>query len=117
MRIRGWINLAADAVSGNSVGLKLLYAETNDAGTMTGDHSGIDTQEEDVAVRQLWTAYYVQQTVASTDALRVQTYEVDIKAKLKLEASSKKQLVLLMTAASANRTESSGYLRCLLLHG
>ncbi len=115
-RIRGQLALGAISTASNTVQLKILEAEVNDAGTMTGDHAGIDTHEEDIAVRQLWTGTFMQQTVATDDGFASADIDIDVRVKLKLKASGKKLLLLLADATTSTRTEMAGYLRCLLQH-
>ena len=111
--IRGFIALrGSHASSMGDVIHKIMYVEVNDAGTMTGDHAGIDTHEEDIAQRQLWTHHAV---VGHLDASpEVITIEVEVKVKLKLEPHGKKILVLLADVVTNSTVTSSGYLRCLV---
>ena len=123
VRIRGQVTVGHWGTSSTSAKgtcvMKIMYVEVNDAGTMTGDHSGIDTHEEDIAIRQLW-AYQV--TLNQTETATVAegpfvNVEVDVKSKIKLEPSGKKLLVLLIDADATNHIVVSGYVRALLLHG
>ena len=122
VRIRGFVqfsNTGSDAATGGAdLGAKILYVEVNDAGAVTGDHAAIDTHEEDIARRQLWT-YFTRfpaggSTSAASETVRI---EVDVRVKIKLEASGKNILLLLLQATNSNRIATAGYLRCLLLHG
>lgn len=120
VRIRGSltaINAGSDSTNGGvNLGLKIMYLEVNDAGTITGDHSAIDTHEEDIAMRQLWTWHgRLGQSVAAGPDDKEQI-EVDVKAKVKLVASGKWILALLADSATANRAQLVGYLRCLIMH-
>ena len=120
VRVRGHISLlnsgANKAASGISYGLKMMYVEVNDAGTMTGDHQAIDTHEEDIANRQLWTHHgRLSVTDASANDASIDI-EVDVKAKLKLRASGKWILALLMDTNADSKLESTGYLRALIMH-
>ncbi len=123
VRVRGYLQIAnsgTDAANGGvQAAAKLMYIEVNDAGTITGDHQAIDTDEEDIAARQLWTWQgQLQERGAAADASDTDTVriEVDVRVKLKLVASGKKILALLMDASSANRAVANMYLRCLLMH-
>lgn len=120
VRIRGHIsciNGGSDSVNGpTTLGLKIMYVEVNDAGTMTGDHAGIDTHEEDIAQRQLWTWHgRLGQSVAAGPEDRIHI-EVDVRAKLKLIASGKFILALIADATPSNRAQIVGYLRTLIMH-
>ncbi len=112
VRVRGHITLRPDTATDNEVVMKMMYLEVNDAGTITGDHQGIDTHEEDIAIRQLWTYDYQQGTVQGQPV----TAEIDVRVKVKLSASGKFILALLADAVSGSRTSLSGYLRALILH-
>ena len=111
------INGGSDSTNGpTTVAMKLMYLEVNDAGTITGDHAAIDTHEEDIAMRQLWTHHHrLGQSVAAgpEEGLSI---EVDVRAKVKLVASGKWILALLAQANNANRSQLSGYLRSLIMH-
>ncbi len=120
VRIRGWVTLANSgankAASGVSYGMKIMYVEVNDAGTMTGDHQALDTHEEDIANRQLWArAGRLSVTDASANDASVDI-EIDVKAKLKLRASGKWILALLLDTNADSKLESTGYIRALILH-
>ena len=117
LRIRGHLSVRSfHATSNVAVRMKLLYVEVNDAGTMTGDHSATDTHEEDIAIRQLYTNN-LHMPALDENGSTIHNFEVDVKAKLKLEPSGKKLLVLLVDASTTSSAVISGYLRCLLLHG
>lgn len=122
--IRGWIHFSnsdTDAATGGvTVGGKIMYVEVNDAQSMTGDHAAIDTHEEDIAQRQLWTYHNRLATAgANLDAGDIHSVEVEVnvKVKIKLEPHGKKLLVLLLDATVASRMQTVGYLRCGLVHG
>ena len=116
-RIRGSLNVRSfHATSNVAVRMKIMYVEVNDAQTMTGDHAATDTHEEDIAIRQLWTKSMAMPAL-DENANSIENFEIDVKAKLKLEPSGKKLLVLLVDASAASSAVLSGYLRCLLLHG
>ena len=124
VRIRGnmWVqNSGSASDAGPSViNAKLMYVEVTDAQTMSGDHQAIDTHEEDIAIRQLWAhTWRGAATVAGAeDEAVVIDAEVDVKAKLKLHASGKALLLMLLeTSSAANFWVTGGYLRCLLQHG
>ncbi len=125
VRIRGHICLAHTGSAAESavveVFQKIMYVEVNDAQAMTGDHMGIDTHEEDIAQRQLWTHATLMSTdnaVSGTESggptLQI---EVDVKVKIKMEPHGKKLLVLLQDSTATNHVNSVGYLRCYLQHG
>ncbi len=122
VRVRGYIHLdARGSVSETEPGdvmQKMMYVEINDAQAMTGDHSGIDTHEEDIAQRQIWTHAWGSGKVAaeSVDTPQIQI-EVDVKVKIKIEPHGKKLLLLLQDSSTSNLHGSTGYLRCLLQHG
>ncbi len=123
-RIRGFISLSNSstdaATAGVTVGAKIMYVELDDALAMTGDHAALDTHEEDIAQRQLWTYHHrLHAAGANLDAGDIDrvTIEVDVKVKIVLEPHGKKALVLLLDASDTNRVQSVGYLRCLLVHG
>ena len=117
VRIRGHLTLMSTDVSSTEVGMKIMYLEVNDAGTITGDAAGIDTHEEDIARRQLWTYYTTLRGATAGQPDDVARIEVDVKSKLKLEASGKMILALLADATTSSRASVSGYLRCLVMHG
>ncbi len=117
MRIRGNVTLRSfHATQNTRITMKILYVEVNDAQSMTGDHSSLDTHEEDIAIRQLWTYSTVMPALDELGGL-IKDVEIDVKAKLKLDPSGKKLLVLLARADSGSQALLSGYLRCLLHHG
>ncbi len=116
VRIRGHMVYTPSSDAVNEVFSKIAYVEVNDAGNITGDMAGIDTSEEDIAVRQLWTHVYGQAAV-TLSARRTSTVEVDVKVKIKLESSGKKKLILFIDTVTTGRTDVSGYLRVLLQHG
>ncbi len=124
-RIRGhmWFqNGGASADLGAvTVYAKILYVEVNDAQTMTGDHSALDTHEEDIAVRQLWTYTTQLPRFLGTDGEEtgneVVRLELDVKSKLRLEPSGKKLLVAIFEASANSRANVGMYLRCHLMHG
>ncbi len=124
VRIRGHLtfsNSGSDsATAGAELAAKIAYVELNDAGVITGDLAAIDTHEEDIAVRQLWTYYSrFQAAGANADAGDIDRVriEIDVKVKIRLEASGKKSLWLFTDASPTNRMQVAGYLRCLLAHG
>ncbi len=117
--IRGSISLMCVSAAGPvEAYMKILYVELNDAGTMTGDHAGLDSHEEDIAARHLWSGVRL---IGSAEAGPTEEQsvhiDIDVKAKLKLDSGGKKALILLMDTNSDSRLVSMGYLRCLLLHG
>ena len=111
IRVRGHLSLKATTSTANVVRAKMMYVEVNDAQVMTGDHAPIDTHEEDIAQRQLWTHQYIQSAINTNGSVDV---PIDVKAKLKLEPHGKKLLVILIEAANTTRTEFALNVRCLL---
>ncbi len=108
------------ATAGVGVGLKIMYVEVNDAQTMSGDHRGIDTNEEDIAQRQLWAWHgRLQSAGANLDAGDIESlhFQIDMHGKLKLEPHGKKLLVLIAHATAVNRAQISGNLRIPIAHG
>ena len=124
VRIRGnlWVQNSGSASDAGAsvINAKLMYVEVDDAQTMSGDHQAIDTHEEDIAIRQLWAhTFRGAATVAgSEDEAVVIDAEIDVKAKVRMKASGKALLLLLMeTSSPALFWTTGGYLRCLLQHG
>ncbi len=117
MRIRGHVNIVPTSTNADAGMLKIMYVETDDAGAMTGDHQAIDTHEEDIAVRQIWTYPFRSLGNGATNGQQVVTVEVDVKVKIKFEPSGKKKLVLLAQTGTTGRISIQAYLRCLLKHG
>ncbi len=108
------------ATAGVDVGLKIMYVEVNDAQTITGDHKGIDTNEEDIAQRQLWAWHGRLQTMgAAADAsdIDVIQFDIDTHGSLTLEPHGKKLLLLIADATAANRAQITGNIRIFLEHG
>ncbi len=115
VRIRGMITMrGVHATSVGMLGHKIMYVESNDAGTMTGDHAAIDTHEEDIARRQLWTHHTELPALDYTAGNAILNVEVDVKVKVRLEASGKMILLLLADTVAANTVKTLGYLRCLI---
>ncbi len=116
-RIRGVICLRGiHATSEATVGQKIGYYEIDDAGNITGDVSAIDTHEEDIALRQIWS----QHTLLGAEdqpGPGIINIEVDVRAKVKFSASGKMILALIQEVAAASTAVSAGYLRCLMRHG
>ena len=115
VRVRGHLSVASTDVSGTEVAMKLMYVEVNDAQTMSGDHSAIDTHEEDIAIRQLWTYHTMIRGATAGQPDDVVRIEVDVKSKLRLEPHGKKLLLLLVAAGTAGRASMAGYLRCCVM--
>lgn len=117
VRIRGHLSVRSfHATTNVRVGMKIMYVEVNDAGSMTGDHSAFDTHEEDIAVRQIYTKVL---EMPPLDELgdNIMNWEVDVKSQISLASSGKQILALLGEADVNSAANMSGYLRCLLLHG
>ncbi len=117
MGVRGWMEFAnSDSDAANGVvraNAKLMKLQINDAGTLTGDDQAIDTNEEDIAKRQLWT-YQSILTKQLADGLthrRVQSVEVRVKVVL---GHPKEELVMLCDSSASNRLQVNLYLRALL---
>ncbi len=102
VRIRGMLNFIPVTDSLNTCRAKILYVELDDAGAMAGDHNAIDTDEDDIRTRQLWAGQHSQP--ASTFR-QITHLEIDMKAKLKLDPTGKKALVLLFQAGTTARTD------------
>ncbi len=118
MGMRGHLSLRSfHATSNVRVGLKLMYVEINDAGTMTGDHSAFDTHEEDIAMRQLYTNHVELPANDDTHGDAIHNFEVNVKSKIKMDPSGKKLLVLLANSTVDSACNISGYLRCAMLMG
>ncbi len=109
--IRGSIWLGASSTSNSDVALKIMYLEINDAGTITGDHKGIDTHEEDIATRQLWTYYTTLTGATAGQPDDVRQIDLDVRSKLRLTPAGKKILVLLAQSEVSPRVSMSGYIR------
>ncbi len=121
-RIRGNVhifNSDTDATGGGvQVAAKILLVELDDAGAVTGDHSGIDTHEEDIAVRHLWMQNVRCSANAVADEFRDGGYNLEVDVKVRIKISSPKQALLLFMASNvSNRGQSCGYLRSLLRVG
>ena len=115
MRIRGDLTFMPTTDTSNVCRWKIMYVEINNAGTMTGDHNAFDTHEEDIAQRQLHAGQFVQSTSTGREPGH---FEIDVKAKLKLDSASKKLLVMIINGLNATtRTSFACNLRALLLHG
>jgi len=115
VRCRGQIVTAHAADSPVQGMLKLMYVEFNDAGAMSGDHKAIDTHEEDIAARMIWTDTFAfrDETDGSQTKDKV---DIDVKVKVKLSSGGKHGLVLLAEADVAARVSITGFLRALILH-
>ncbi len=115
-RIRGFITMMQSSTTGGQLAHKIMYLEVNDAGAITGDHQAIDTDEEDIAMRQLWTHQMSSRAVATSDGQENLNVEVDVRVKVKLQASGKWILALIADATTASTYITSGYLRALIQH-
>lgn len=113
-RIRGNISIRGiHATTTAIVTAKLMYVEMNDAQSMSGDHAPIDTHEEDIAIRQLWTWTGFVGALDEAGGNLVQI-PIDVRAKVRLESAGKKSLLLLMQNTSASSALCLGYLRALV---
>ena len=95
---------------------KILVVELNDAGAMSGDHAGLDTNEEDVGARQLWTAAGLLPESA-TDVGENEGYvnlHIDVKGQQKIPPGGKHALVMLIDADGDNRLVIAAYVRVLM---
>ncbi len=115
VRVRGQIAYRATLATSNNVLAKMMYVEVNDAQTMSGDHSAIDTHEEDIAQHIIWQHTYMQPSAADAGDQDAVTIEVDVRAKVKLSASGKMILALIIGGANNARTNVSVNLRALVM--
>ena len=95
---------------------KILMVELNDAGSMSGDHAGLDTHEEDIGARQLWTAAGLLPESA-TDVGENEGYvnlHIDVKGQQRMPPGGKHALVLLIDADGDNRLVIAAYVRVLM---
>jgi len=102
VRVRGVLSFIPVADTVNECRAKMLYVELNDAGSMSGDHAAIDTDSEDIAQRILWQGQHAQ---PATTLRQVTHLDIDMKAKLRIDASSKKALVIIFQATTTARTD------------
>ena len=116
--VRGFLNLTADgsdAANGRvRIAAKIMYVEVNDAQVMTGDHNAIDTHEEDIAQRQLWSYSSLLPANQSGGAAAFENVELNVKTSIRMEPHGKKLLVLLLQSDVANRARFALYSRVLL---
>ena len=118
VRVRGSLCLMSTDSSATEVGMKLMYVEFNDAQTMSGDHLPIDTHEEDIAARQLWTYYTTIRGSTAGQPDDIRQIDLDVRSKVRLVPSGKMSLVLLSSATTTSRASISGYVRvCVLMDG
>ncbi len=122
VRIRGHVTVghwgSASMTAKGQVFMKIMYVEVNDAQAMTGDHSGQDSHEEDIAQRQLWTySELFPEAIGEVGQGLSSQIEIDVKSKIRLEPHGKKLLVLIVDAVAVNHIVISGYVRALLQHG
>jgi len=116
VRCRGWLNFVSTATSATDVAAKIMYVEVNDAGTMTGDHAAIDTHEEDIANRQLWAYYGMVRGATAGQPDDVVRLEIDVRAKVKLVASGKWILALILGGTTGANASVAGQIRTLIMH-
>lgn len=118
--IRGYLtyqNGGTDAQNGAvRVVSKIMMFNLNDAGAVTDDTGAIDTQEEDIALRQLWTYSTVLPGALGlpADSLPV-TIEIEVKVKIVIPPNGKVNVALMTAADVTNRCLLSGYLRALVV--
>ncbi len=109
-RIRGMIevmNTDTDSANGRvNVAWKVIQYEINDAGVITGDHQGIDTDEEDIAQRILAQGAVNLGAAAGTDFQDVEHrwMDIDIKARVRIH-DAKHEVGVLMDSSTANRAQ------------
>ncbi len=109
-----FLNNDSDAAAGNVVfGAKLMKLEINDAGTLTGDDQGIDTNEEDIAKRQLWTGHGVLPKRLADGRVEHINFILNVGVFVVL-AHPKEELIMLLDASIANRLQVASYIRVLL---
>ena len=116
MSVRGWMTYIQTADTAVHFASKMMLVEYDDAGAMPMDHEAIDTDEEDIARRQLWTYYGYFNPRAATTREQI-TIEVNVKIKIRIPSAGKHALVVVSDAEVTNRVFIAGYLRGLLLMG
>ncbi len=103
----------SDAGTGPSrVAVKVMKLAINDAATLTGDDQAIDTDEEDIAKRQLWS-YFSTMEPETASYFDVRPIEIDIRVRVKL-LHPKEEVILLTDVSVNNRVLMDVNLRALL---
>ncbi len=115
-RIRGWITIrngGTDSLNGIvECGIKIMHVTFDDAQVMADDNRGLDTDEEDIARRQLWNYHTVLPAQPAAAAVEPDVrIVVDVKAKVKISGSGKEGVVVLVDAGINARLVFSCYLR------
>jgi len=113
VRIRGYIELFQNNVAAGEYGMKIALEQIDDAGTPSSDINGRDTDEEDIARRQLWTKRGNFPAISSltTTPAGTREFEIDVKVGVKIRA---KNSVFLFADSTSSRVSFSGYIRALL---
>ena len=115
--VRGTLEVAnSDSDAANGVvkyGIKLMKLNINDAGTITDDAFGIDSHEEDIAKRQLWTQHGVLTKQLADGATHRRQFILNVGVFVIL-ANPKEELIMLLDAGNADRLQANCYLRVLL---
>ncbi len=109
--VKGQIVIVSASVSSDDMQQQIRMVELNDAGGLTGEVNAIDTNEEDIARRILWSN--TAHSISSAVHLPV-TIEVDIKVKIKIPPTGKHIIALLQSSVTGSRMSTVGYLRCYL---
>ncbi len=120
--VRGFLNYHATGSDSDNgivrVASKLVGARFIDAGTIAEDVQPIDTHEEDIATRQLWTHSCVLAGSPAGAEFRasgagILNLEINVKVKIRMTPDGKMRLVLIIEADVPNRALVAGYLRVL----
>ncbi len=115
--IRGWLTYSNSGSAADigqvRVVSKILVASLLDSGGVSDDTKAIDTHEEDIAWRQLWTYSTLLESPAVILEGRNLTIEVNVKVKFKLPNDGKHALVMMTQSDVVNRATLTGYLRVL----
>ena len=110
-RVRGFIGLTADSTARNVIVMKIMMLKLEDSGSVNPDNQAIDTFEEEIAQRQLWTWTGMTQDASRHDHIII---EVDIKVKIKIPSAGRYGIFLLADPTIVDVTSIFGYLRVLL---
>jgi len=110
-------NDGSDAANGGVSAMgKILVAEVNDAGAMTGDHAGFDTGEDDIAKRHLWSGATFLSDRLAASPMQTKDWQIDVHGRVRLQ-DQKVIIVLLLDVSVTNRARFVLYVRCLLRVG
>ncbi len=110
-RIRGFVGLDAGSTAKNRVAMKIMMLKLSDAGSVPLDNQAIDTFEEEIADRQLWTWSGMTQDDSSNDHISI---EIDVKVKIRIPSAGRYGIFLLADPTIIDVTNITGYLRVLL---